>query len=172
MISQRLQKNSSLVMSSSMSNVISPILYAASSARSLAIRRNGVKIRLLVGNVAAKAMMAANAPRRHLAVLTARATITLHRSRALCGFKKKKSKRVKTERCLSYGDARRLVVSSSSSSSPAASSYASAVKTATKRVLTNAECQTPAFWVGKQPSHSGSFKIKSGPDSVYRFGNA
>ena len=91
MISQLLQKNLSLVMSSSMSNVISPILYAASSARSLAIRRNGVKIRLLVGNVAAKAMMAANAPRRHLAVLTARATITLHRSRAQFGFKKKKS---------------------------------------------------------------------------------
>ena len=55
-------------------------------------------------------------------------------------------------RCLSYGDARRLVVPSSSSSSPAASSYASAVKTVIKKVTLHAECQTPAFWVGKQPS--------------------
>ena len=55
-------------------------------------------------------------------------------------------------RCLSYGDARRIVVPSSSSSSPAASSYASAVKTVIKKVTLNAECQTPAFWVGKQPS--------------------
>ena len=40
----------------------------------------------------------------------------------------------------------------SSSSSPAASSYASAVKTVINKVTLHAECQTPAFWVGKQPS--------------------
>ena len=67
-------------------------------------------------------------------------------------IQEKEIQRVKTVRCLSYGDARRIVVPSSSSSSPAAASYASAVKTVIKKVTLNAECQTPAFWVGKQPS--------------------
>ena len=59
----------------------------------------------------------------------------------------------------------------SSSSSPAASSYASAVKTVIKKVTLNAECQTPAFWVGKQPSLLEASKLKSGPDNVHRFRN-
>ena len=67
-------------------------------------------------------------------------------------IQEKEIQRVKTVRRLSYGDARRLVVPSSSSSSPAASSYASAVKTVIRKVTLHAECQTPAFWVGKQPS--------------------
>ena len=49
------------------------------------------KTNLPVGNVAAKATMAANAPLRQLAVLIVRATIRLHRSRALFGFRRKKS---------------------------------------------------------------------------------
>ena len=67
-------------------------------------------------------------------------------------IQEKEIQRVKTEKCLSYGDARRLVTSASSSSSPAACSYASAVKTVSKKVTMNVECQTPEFWIGKQPS--------------------
>ena len=74
-------------------------------------------------------------------------------------IQEKEIQRGKTERCLSYGYARRLVVSSSPSSSPATSSYASAVKTVTKRVTTHVECQTPAFWVGKQPSLREASKL-------------
>ena len=67
-------------------------------------------------------------------------------------IQEKEIQRVKTVRCLSYGDARRIVIPPSSSSSPAAASYASAVKTVINKVTLHAECQTPAFWVGKQPS--------------------
>ena len=67
-------------------------------------------------------------------------------------IQEKEIQRVKTVRCLLYGDARRIVIPPSSSSSPAASSYASAVKTFINKVTLHAECQTPAFWVGKQPS--------------------
>ena len=76
-------------------------------------------------------------------------------------IQEKEIQRVKTEKCLSYGDARRLVVSAPSSSSPAASSYASAVKTVPKKVTLNVECQTPAFWIGKQPSLLEASKLSS-----------
>ena len=76
-------------------------------------------------------------------------------------IQEKEIQRVKTERCLSYGDARRIVVPSSSSSSPAASSYASAVKSVLKKVTVNVECQTPAFWIGKQPSLFEASKLCS-----------
>ena len=67
-------------------------------------------------------------------------------------IQEKEIQRVKTVRCLSYGDARRIVIPPSLSSSPAASSYASAVKTVINKITLHAECQTPSFWVGKQPS--------------------
>ena len=76
-------------------------------------------------------------------------------------IQEKEIQRVKTVRCLSYGDARRIVIPPSSSSSPVASSYASAVKTVPKKVTLNAECQTPAFWVGKQPSLLEASKLSS-----------
>ena len=58
--------------------------------------------------------------------------------------------RVKTEKSLSYFEARKLVVSQSSSSPSVATSYASVAKATPKKV--SIECQTPAFWIGKQPS--------------------
>ena len=76
-------------------------------------------------------------------------------------IQEKEIHRVKTERCLSYGDARRLVVSTPSSSSPAASSYVSAVKTVPKKVTLNVDCQTPDFWIGKQPSLLEASKLSS-----------
>ena len=126
--------------------------FDAFSVRSLGIRRSGVRIRLPAGNVEAKAMMAASAPLRQLPVSTAKATTALRPNHAPFGYRNKEIQRVKTEKCLSYGDAMRLVTSASSSSSPAACSYASAVKTVSKKVTMNFECQTPAFWIGKQPS--------------------
>ena len=65
-------------------------------------------------------------------------------------IQEKEIQRVKTEKSLSYGEARKLVVSSSSSSPSVSSSYASAAKSTTKTVST--DCQTPAFWIGPQPS--------------------
>ena len=68
-------------------------------------------------------------------------------------IQEKDIQRIKTERGLSYGDARRLVTSSSpSSSSSVAPSYASAVKTVPKKITMSVDCQTPASWVGPQPS--------------------
>ena len=58
--------------------------------------------------------------------------------------------RVKTEKSLSYFEARKLVVSSSSTSTSVTTSYASIAKSVPKKV--SIECQTPAFWIGKQPS--------------------
>ena len=75
-------------------------------------------------------------------------------------IREKEIQRVKTEKCLSYGDARRLVTSSSSSSSTAPS-YASAVKTVARKVTMNIECQTPAFWIGKQPTLLEASKLPS-----------
>ena len=54
----------------------------------------------------------------------------------------KEIQRVKTEKNLPYGEAKRLV--SPPSSSPATASYASAVRSAPKRSI---ECQTPDFWM-------------------------
>ena len=56
--------------------------------------------------------------------------------------------RVKTEKSLSYGEARKLVVPPSSPS--VTTSYASAARSATKKA--SVDCQTPAFWIGPQPS--------------------
>ena len=64
-------------------------------------------------------------------------------------IQEKEIQRVKTEKSLSYGEARKLVTSSSSSPS-VTTSYASAAKSATKKV--SVDCQTPAFWIGPQPS--------------------
>ena len=58
--------------------------------------------------------------------------------------------RVKTEKSLSYFEARKLVVSSLSTSTSVTTSYASIAKSVPKKV--SIECQTPAFWIGKQPS--------------------
>ena len=65
-------------------------------------------------------------------------------------IQEKEIQRVKTEKSLTYGDARKLVRSSSPSSSSVAPSYASAAKTSPKKV--SMECQTPSFWIGPQPS--------------------
>ena len=65
-------------------------------------------------------------------------------------IQEKEIQRVKTEKSLSYGEARKLVKSTTSSSTSVAPSYASAVKSVTKKV--SVDCQTPAFWIGPQPS--------------------
>ena len=57
----------------------------------------------------------------------------------------KEIQRVKTEKSLPYGEARRLVTASSSSSS-APTSYANAVR-ATTTPKRSIECQTPDFWM-------------------------
>ena len=54
----------------------------------------------------------------------------------------KEIQRVKTEKCLPYGEARRLVTASSTSQ--ATTSYANAVRATPKRSI---ECQTPDFWM-------------------------
>ena len=64
-------------------------------------------------------------------------------------IQEKEIQRVKTEKSLSYGEARKLVLSSSASPS-VATSYAGAVRSTTKKV--SVDCQTPAFWIGPQPS--------------------
>ena len=80
-------------------------------------------------------------------------------------IQEKEIQRIKTEKCLSYGDARRLFTSSvsspSSSSSSASSSYASAVKTIPKKVTMSVDCQTPSFWVGPQPSLREASRLPS-----------
>ena len=63
-------------------------------------------------------------------------------------IQEKEIQRVKTEKSLSYGEARKLVVPPSSPSVTA--SYASAARSATKKA--SVDCQTPAFWIGPQPS--------------------
>ena len=77
-------------------------------------------------------------------------------------IQEKDIQRIKTERGLSYGDARRLVISpSSSSSSAVAPSYASAVKTVPKKVTISVDCQTPASWIGPQPSLLDASRLPS-----------
>ena len=77
-------------------------------------------------------------------------------------IQEKDIQRIKTERGLSYGDARRLVTSSSpSSSSSVAPSYASAVKTVPKKITMSVDCQTPASWVGPQPSLRDASRLPS-----------
>ena len=75
-------------------------------------------------------------------------------------IQEKEIQRVKTEKSLSYGDARKLVkTSSSSSSSSVAPSYASAAKASPKKV--SMECQTPSFWIGPQPSLREASRLPS-----------
>ena len=76
-------------------------------------------------------------------------------------IQEKDIQRIKTERGLSYGDAKRLVTSSSPSSSSAAPSYASAVKSVTKKVTMSVDCQTPASWIGPQPSLRDASRLPS-----------
>ena len=64
-------------------------------------------------------------------------------------IQEKEIQRVKTEKSLSYGEARKIVTSSSTSPS-VTTSYASAARSATKKV--SVDCQTPEFWIGPQPS--------------------
>ena len=59
--------------------------------------------------------------------------------------------RVKAEKKLTYGEARRLVKASSPSPAPAPSSYANAVRSTQRKSV---ECQTPDFWMQDQPSLS------------------
>ena len=60
--------------------------------------------------------------------------------------------RVKAEKSLPYGDARRLVTASSPSKAP--SSYATAVKSSVAISIPkrSVECQTPDFWLSDTPS--------------------
>ena len=74
-------------------------------------------------------------------------------------IQEKDIQRIKTERGLSYGDARRLVTSQSSSS--VAQSYASAVKNVPKKITMSVDCQTPASWVGPQPSLRDASRLPS-----------
>ena len=60
-------------------------------------------------------------------------------------IKEKEIQKVKAEKNIPYGEAKRLV--SPPSSSPATSSYASAVRSSPKRSI---ECQTPDFWINDQ----------------------
>ena len=71
---------------------------------------------------------------------------------------------MKAERKLTYGEARRLVKESSPSPTPAPSSYANAVRTSIARSTTKTilvDCQTPAFWIGPQPSFREASKLPS-----------
>ena len=61
----------------------------------------------------------------------------------------KEIQRVKAEKKLTYGEARRLVKASSPSPTPAPSSYANAVRSTQRKSV---ECQTPDFWMNDQPS--------------------
>ena len=61
----------------------------------------------------------------------------------------KEIQRVKAEKKLTYGEARRLVKASSPSPTPAPSSYANAVQSTQRKSI---ECQTPDFWMSDQPS--------------------
>ena len=77
-------------------------------------------------------------------------------------IQEKEIQRIKTEKGLSYGDARRLVTSSSSSpSSSVAPSYASAVKSVPKKVTMSVDCQTPLSWIGPQPSLRDASRLPS-----------
>ena len=77
-------------------------------------------------------------------------------------IQEKDIQRIKTEKGLSYGDARRLVTSSSSSpSSSAAPSYASAVKSVPRKVTISVDCQTPLSWIGPQPSLRDASRLPS-----------
>ena len=60
--------------------------------------------------------------------------------------------RVKAEKAIPYGEARRLVTASSPSSAP--SSYANTVKSNTVKLIPkkSVECQTPDFWMHDNPS--------------------
>ena len=141
-----------------MSSHIYQIRCVVFSAKSLAILSSSARINLLAGNVAVKAMMAATAHLRLFAVLTARAINAPSKS-CLVWIQEKEVQRVKTEKSLSYGDARKLVKSSSSSSSSVAPSYASAAKTSPKKV--SMECQTFSFWIGPQPSLREASRLPS-----------
>ena len=61
----------------------------------------------------------------------------------------KEIQRVKAEKKLTYGEARRLVKGSSPSPTPAPSSYANAVRATQRKSV---ECQTPDFWMNDRPS--------------------
>ena len=100
-------------------------------------------------------MMAATAHLRLFAVLTARAINASSKSCPVW-IQEKGIQRVKTEKSLSYGDARKLVKSSSSSVAP---SYDSAAKTSHKKVFM--ECQTFSFWIGPQPSLREASRLPS-----------
>ena len=77
-------------------------------------------------------------------------------------IQEKEIQRIKTEKGLSYGDARRLVTSSSSSpSSSVAPSYASAVKSVPKKVTMSVDCQSPLPWIGLQPSLRDASRLPS-----------
>ena len=64
----------------------------------------------------------------------------------------KEIQRVKAEKSLPYGEARRLVSASSPSKAP--SSYATAVKSSVSKSIPkrSVECQTPDFWLPDTPS--------------------
>ena len=64
----------------------------------------------------------------------------------------KEIQRVKAEKSLPYGEARRLVTASSPSKAP--SSYATAVKSSVSKPIPkrSVECQTPDFWLPDTPS--------------------
>ena len=75
----------------------------------------------------------------------------------------KEIQRVKAEKALPYGEARRLVTASSSS--PAPSSYANAVKSTVAKSIPNksVECQTPDFWMQDKTPLSELIKKPSVP---------
>ena len=70
----------------------------------------------------------------------------------------KEIQRVKAEKKLTYGEARRLVKASSPSPAPAPSSYANAVRSTQRKSI---ECQTPDFWMKDQPSLLSLSKLPS-----------
>ena len=74
-------------------------------------------------------------------------------------IREKEIQRIRTEKSLPYHEARKLVTSSSSSSSSATTSYASIARSTTKTV--SVDCQTPAFWIGPQPSLREASRLPS-----------
>ena len=70
----------------------------------------------------------------------------------------KEIQRVKAEKKLMYGEAKRLVKASSPPPASAPSSYANAVRSTQRKSV---ECQTPDFWMQDQPSLLSLSKLPS-----------
>ena len=114
----------------------------------------------IAGNVVKRVMMVATVRQRLFPVLIARAITLPRQSPALYGSSEKEIQRIKTEKSLPYHEARKLVTSSSSSSSSATTLITLALPDLTTKTV-SVDCQTPAFWIGPQPSLREASRLPS-----------